>query len=75
MNRLEAKLQKIGSDPKITAKAVGLRYSSPTHKGYYREKDKNSAFIYKDENNKTVKDKLTIERIKKLVIPPAWEEV
>lgn len=75
MNRLEAKLQKIGSDPKITAKSVGLRYSSAANKGFYRKKDKNNNFIYKDENNHTVKDKPTIERIKKLVIPPAWEEV
>ena len=27
MNRLHSKLEKIGRDPKITAKAVGLRYS------------------------------------------------
>jgi hypothetical protein len=28
MNRLQKKLEKIGRDPKITAKAVGLRYVS-----------------------------------------------
>ncbi|TPD70408.1 DNA topoisomerase IB [Flavobacterium microcysteis] len=75
MNRLEAKLQKIGSNPKVTAQSVGLRYSSQTNKGYYRTKGKNNAFVYKDENNTILKDKPIIERIKKLVIPPAWENV
>lgn len=74
MNRLEAKLQKIGSDAKITAKAVGLRYTCAASKGYYRI-SKNSGFIYVDEDKKAVKDKLIIDRIKKLVIPPAWENV
>lgn len=74
MKRLEAKLQKIGSDAKITAKSVGLRYTSATSKGYYRIR-KNSGFIYIDEDKKTVKDKPIIERIKKLVVPPAWENV
>ena len=74
MNRLEAKLEKIGSDPKITAKAVGLRYTSASAKGYHRVR-KNTDFIYVDEDQKTVKDKLVIERIQKLVIPPAWENV
>ncbi len=75
MKRLEAKLQKIGSNPKVTAQSVGLRYSSQTHKGYYRTKGKNNAFVYRDETNTIIKDKPIIERIKKLVIPPAWENV
>lgn len=74
MNRLEAKLQKIGSDPKVTAKAVGLRYTSASAKGYHRIR-KNTHFVYVDVDEKIVKDKLIIERIKKLVIPPAWENV
>lgn len=74
MNRLEAKLQKIGSDPKVTAKAVGLRYTSASAKGYHRVR-KNTDFVYVDVDEKIVKDKLIIERIKKLVIPPAWENV
>ena len=38
MNRLEAKLEKIGSDGKVTAKAVGLRYTLASSKGYHRIK-------------------------------------
>ncbi|RYD90573.1 MAG: DNA topoisomerase IB, partial [Sphingobacteriales bacterium] len=43
-------------------------------KGYYRKRRANG-FIYKDETGATVKDKDALERIKKLVIPPAWENV
>jgi len=74
MNRLQKKLEKIGSDPKTTAKAVGLRYSLKSDKGFYRKRRANG-FIYKDETGATVKDKDVLERIKKLVIPPAWENV
>ena len=74
MNRLHSKLEKIGRNPQITAKAVGLRYSKNTDKGYYRHK-KNEGFIFVDQDKKRVKDKLILERIKKLALPPAWENV
>jgi len=74
MNRLQKKLEKIGSDPKITAKAVGLRYSLKSDKGYYRKR-KGSGFSYVNEDGITIKDKETLDRIKKLVIPPAWQNV
>lgn len=74
MNRLQKKLEKIGSDPKITAKAVGLRYSLKSDKGFYRKR-KGSGFTYVNEDGFTVKDKETLDRIKKLVIPPAWQNV
>jgi DNA topoisomerase-1 len=74
MNRLLSKLEKIGRDPKTTAKSVGLRYAINLSIGYYRQRKENG-FVFIDENKKTVRDKYTIERIKKLVIPPAWETV
>jgi len=74
MNRLQKKLEKIGSDPKVTAKAVGLRYSLNSDKGIYR-KGKAGSFKYIDETGKAIKDKEAIERIKTLVIPPAWQDV
>jgi len=74
MKRLEKKLEKIGSDPKITAKAVGLRYSLKSDKGYYRKR-KGNGFSYVDEERNTIKDKEVLDRIRKLVIPPAWENV
>lgn len=74
MNRLQAKLEKIGRNSQITAKAVGLRYAADFNKGFYRLKQ-SSSFIYIDENKKKVKAKPVLERIKSLVIPPAWENV
>lgn len=74
MKRLQKKLEKIGSDPKITAKAVGLRYSLKSDKGYYRKRKPNG-FTYIDQDGITVKNTEALERIKKLVIPPAWKNV
>lgn len=74
MQRLQKKLEKIGSDPKITAKAVGLRYYLNPDKGFYRKRKANG-FTYVDDAGKAVKDKDVLERIKSLVIPPAWENV
>ena len=74
MNRLVAKLQKIGSDPKTTAKAVGLRYAADAVKGYHRIRVE-SGFKYVDHDGKTVRQKTLLDRFAKLVIPPAWENV
>lgn len=74
MNRLQQKLEKIGSDPKITAKSVGLRYAVNAANGIFRQKHKDT-FIFIDQDGNQVRDEDTLERIKKLVIPPAWENV
>jgi DNA topoisomerase-1 len=74
MNRLQAKLEKIGSDPKITAKAVGLRYAADSCNGIYRIRKK-GGFEYGDCDGNTIKDADVLERIRKLVIPPAWKNV
>lgn len=74
MEGLKLKLEKIGRDPKVTAKAVGLRYSNDNGKGYYRIKS-NDTFNFHDFNNEKVRDSAVLDRINKLVIPPAWEKV
>lgn len=74
MTRLEAKLRKIGSDKKVTAKAVGLKYIEDRTKGFYRIKSEND-FYYEDYNGEKVKDKELLERFKNLVIPPAYQDV
>jgi len=74
MNRLLSKLEKIGRDPKVTAKSVGLRYSVNSDIGLFRQRA-NDIFVIVDHNKRKVRDKLVIERINKLVIPPAWENV
>jgi DNA topoisomerase-1 len=74
MNRLIKKLEKIGRDPKITAKAVGLRYVADSTPGYTRKKA-GTGWTYIDADGKTVKDKELINRFNKLVIPPAYTNV
>lgn len=74
MDRLIKKLEKIGRDPKVTAKAVGLRYVSDSTPGYTRKRA-GSGWTYVDPDGKTVKDKELIHRFNKLVIPPAYTNV
>ncbi|REG99663.1 DNA topoisomerase IB [Flavobacterium aquicola] len=74
MKRLQSKLEKIGRDSKIAAKSIGLRYAINTNTGYYRL-IKNDGFIFVDHYKKVVRDKQVLERITKLVIPPAWQTV
>lgn len=74
MKRLQSKLEKIGRDSKITAKSIGLRYAINTATGYYRQR-KNDGFIFVDHCKKVLRNKQILERINKLVIPPAWERV
>ena len=74
MDRLHLKLEKIGRNPSVTAKAVDLQYYINSDKGYFRKRSKNS-FHYKDELENRIKDKEIINRISNLVFPPAWENV
>lgn len=74
MNRLQQKLQKIGREPKITAKAVGLRYVSDSSPGYTRKVTK-TGFLFYDTDGKLVKDKELKHRFVHLVIPPAYTNV
>jgi DNA topoisomerase-1 len=74
MNRLQKKLEKIGRDPKSTAKAVGLRYVSDSSPGYSRKITK-SGFAFIDAEGKPVKDKELQQRFKSMVIPPAYTNV
>lgn len=60
--------------PEVSAKEAGLRYVTDTRPGITRRKD-NGAFTYVDAHGKVVRDKETLDRIKSLVIPPAWEDV
>jgi DNA topoisomerase-1 len=74
MELLLKKLEKIGRDPKVTAKAVGLRYVSDSTPGYTRKKS-SRGWSYYDKDGVLVKDKTLIKRFNKLVIPPAYTKV
>jgi DNA topoisomerase-1 len=69
-----AKIIKIMKDPVKSAKAVKLVYTNDgeTLGISRRKRGKNFTYFLGDEK---VKDKEELERIKKLAIPPAWEDV
>ena len=55
-------------------KKEGLRYITDQKPGFTRQKN-GKDFTYYDEDGQRIKDKAVIERIEKLVIPPAWKNV
>lgn len=68
-----SKLTKLATDTVKSAEAMNLLYVSDTQPGIRRDK-KGKGFVY-TMNGKVIKDKTELERIKKLVIPPAWQAV
>ena len=72
--RLHKKLAKINRDPLLTAKAVGLKYVSGTTPGWLRCRGED-CFQYMDANGNLCKEEEVLARIKKLALPPAWENV
>jgi DNA topoisomerase-1 len=61
-------------DPLESAKAAGLRYVTDDEPGIRRQK-RGKGFTFLDPQGKAVKDEKTLERIRKLAIPPAWTDV
>jgi DNA topoisomerase-1 len=61
-------------DPVESAKAAGLRYVSDDEPGIRRKK-RGKGFAFLGPDGKPVKDEKTLERIRKLAIPPAWTDV
>lgn len=67
------KIKSIKDDPQKSAEAVNLVYVNDQQPGIHRIR-KDDEFHYLCGKRK-LRDKKTLERIKKLAIPPAWEEV
>lgn len=61
-------------DPLASAKAAGLRYVTDEGPGIRRRRA-GKGFAYIGPDGKPVRDRETLDRIKSLVIPPAWEDV
>lgn len=59
---------------KAAAKAAGLHYVVDGEPGLSRIR-RGKAFSYRDAEGHFVRDARTLERIRSLVIPPAWEHV
>jgi DNA topoisomerase-1 len=68
-------LKRLRKDPKRTAALVGLNYINCNEGlGYFRKK-RGKNIYYVDEKGNTCKDPRAIQRIKSLVLPPAWTNV
>ena len=61
-------------DPRAVARASGLRYSTDDRPGLTRHRA-GTGFTYRDADGNAVRDPETLERIRKIVIPPAWTDV
>lgn len=61
-------------DPEESAEAAGLRYVNGQRPGIRRRRVRGS-FRYFDPDGRPVKDRAALERIRRLAIPPAWQDV
>jgi DNA topoisomerase-1 len=59
---------------KAAAKAAGLHYVPEGETGLTRVR-RGKTFAYRDAKGRAVRDARTLDRIRSLVIPPAWEDV
>ncbi len=68
------RLPDIVTDPALSAKEAGLRYVSDAQPGI-RRKRSGKGFQYVDAEGKPVRNRDILQRIRLLVIPPAWRDV
>ncbi len=68
------KLHELYADPSKSAEMAGLRYTSDEEPGYTRKRA-GKGFTYFDHKGEKVTDAKVLERLKSMVIPPAWEDV
>jgi DNA topoisomerase-1 len=61
-------------EPRDAAESIGLRYIADDRPGIRRRKTARG-FAYVAPNGEKVRDKATLERIRKLAIPPAYRDV
>ncbi|HUR64911.1 MAG TPA: hypothetical protein VMZ03_01050 [Chitinophagaceae bacterium] len=66
-------LKKLAQDPVATAEAMRLLYVNSNDEGIVRVRT-GKGFTYKFRD-KIIRDKKELQRIRSLVLPPAWEEV
>jgi DNA topoisomerase-1 len=57
-----------------SARAAGLRYVNEGERGIRRWRH-GRGFVYVGPNGKRLRDRATLERIRRLAIPPAWTDV
>lgn len=67
-------LHELYADPSRSAAWAGLRYTTDAKPGIKRKKA-GKGFSYVNAKGERIEDEKTLERINKLVIPPAWTDV
>ncbi|MBD1395998.1 DNA topoisomerase IB [Pontibacter sp. JH31] len=67
-------IHNLHKDPALSAQWAGLRYTTDEKPGITRKKA-GTGFYYLNSKGEKVTDEKTLERIKNLVIPPAWSDV
>src|SRR5690349_7449332 len=60
--------------PRQLARQARLRYTSDDAQGITRVR-RGAGFIYKSARGRVLRDRRTLERLRTLVIPPAWTNV
>ena len=70
------RLLALNESPAVAAKAANLRYVTEAEPGISRRPGKaEKTFTYRDAKGKPLKDAATLDRIRKLAIPPAYRDV
>ena len=64
----------LAADPRASARAAGLRYSSDARPGITRHRV-GKGFSYRRPDGDRIKDRTVLRRIRSLAIPPAWTDV
>ena len=62
------------TDDRASARAAGLRYASDARPGITRRRA-GRGFSYRDADGRLIRDPETLDRIRRLAIPPAWTDV
>jgi DNA topoisomerase-1 len=57
------------------ARVAGLKYVRDGQPGFRRRRTGKKSFGYYDEHNRRISNEATLQRIRKLAIPPAWKDV
>jgi DNA topoisomerase-1 len=60
--------------PEAAAREAGLRYVSDAGPGFRRQRS-GTGFSYRDADGVVLRDKITLQRLRSLAIPPAWTAV
>src|SRR5579872_4369583 len=63
------------NDPQGAAKLAGLTYVNDHEPGLSRQAGRGGRFAYRDAEGRAVRDAATLDRIARIVIPPAWTDV